>query len=225
MKPLLDHGDVWLIGGGGKTTLMFRLAAAWAVRGEAAICATTTRIWPPTPDQCRDLRMADLAALVADLHARPAPLVTVASRIENGKCRGFPAADTLSLRAEARHLVVEADGSAGRPVKAHAPHEPVIAAGAACVVAVVGGWCVGAPLDAEHVHRPERFAALSGRPPGAAVTAEDVARVILHEDGWLRAVPPAAEFHVVVTGSDPGIARAIEDHPRAGRVASIMHSP
>ena len=221
MKPILDCSDVWLIGGGGKTTLMFRLAAAWASRGEAAICATTTKIWPPTPDQCPDLRVADLASLVVDLRKRPAPLVTVASRIEGGKCRGFSADDTLSLKVASRHLVVEADGAAGRPVKAHAPHEPVIAACATCVVAVVGGWCVGAPLDAEHVHRPERFAALSGRRLGAAVTAGDVARVILHEEGWLSAVPPAAAFHLVVTGADRGICRAIAEHPRAGRLSGV----
>jgi probable selenium-dependent hydroxylase accessory protein YqeC len=221
VKPLLDYGDVWLIGGGGKTTLMFRLAALWAGSGESALCATTTKIWPPTADQCPDLRVADLAPLVDDLRRRPSPLATVASRIDGGKCLGFSADDTLSLKAHARHLVVEADGSAGRPVKAHAPHEPVIAAGASCVVAVVGAWCVGAPLDAEHVHRPERFAALAGRPLGAAVTAADVARVILHEEGWLRAVPPGAAFHVVVTGAGEEVARALAEHAKAGRLAGV----
>jgi probable selenium-dependent hydroxylase accessory protein YqeC len=224
VSPLLDYGDVWLIGGGGKTTLMFRLAAAWASRGQSAICATTTKIWPPTPEQCPDLRVGELDSLVSDLRRRPAPFVTVARRIEGGKCLGFSAAETLSLKAEARHLVVEADGSAGRPVKAHAPHEPVIAPEASCVVAVVGGWCVGAPLDAEHVHRPELFAALSGRRLGEAVTASDVARVILHEEGWLRAVPPKAAFHVVVTGADSGIIQALESHPRASRLAGVHQS-
>lgn len=224
MNPLLDHHDVWLIGGGGKTTLMFQLAAAWASRGEATICTTTTQIWPPRPEQCPDLRVADVASLVADLRRRPSSLVTVASRLEDGKCRGFSADDTLSLQAAAHHLVVEADGAAGRPVKAHAPHEPVIAAGAACVVAVVGSWCVGAPLDSSNVHRPERFATLSGRPPGSRITADDVARVILHEEGWLRAVPPGAAFHVVVTGLDQGIARSLALHPRARRLAGVHHA-
>ena len=141
--------------------------------------------------------------------------------MEGGKCHGFSCADILSLRAQAAHLIVEADGAAGRPVKAHAGHEPVIAAEATCVVAVVGGWCVGAPLDATHVHRPKLFASLSGRELGSAVTANDVANVILHEEGCLRSVPPGAAFHVVVTGSDPGIAQALEAHPRAGRLAGV----
>jgi probable selenium-dependent hydroxylase accessory protein YqeC len=227
MTPLLDQRDVWLIGGGGKTTLMYRLAAAWASRGETVVCTTTTRIRPPEPHQCPDLRLGDRAALVLDLRRRPAPVVTLASRSEHGKCQGFSADDTLALRAAADHLVVEADGAAGRPVKAHAPHEPVIAARATCVVAVVGAWCVGAPLTAEHVHRPERFAALAGRPPGAPLDAQDVARVILHAEGWLRAVPPGAAFHVVVTGSarDSGLARALRAHPNASRLAGVHAAP
>jgi probable selenium-dependent hydroxylase accessory protein YqeC len=221
VNALLEYRDVWLIGGGGKTTLMYRLAAAWAARHETVICTTTTRILPPTADQCSDLRVDGPAALVADLRRRPAPVVTLASAIQDGKCLGFSADEALSFKTEADRLVVEADGSAGRPVKAHAPHEPVLAAGASCVAAMVGSWCVGAPLDAAHVHRPERFAALSGRPLGSTVTAGDVANVILHEKGWLRSVPPAAAFHVVVTGGDTGIIRALEHHPHSHRLAGI----
>ncbi len=225
MNPLLAYDDVWLIGGGGKTTLMFRLAASWAARGEPVICTTTTKIWKPTPDQCPDVRVGDFAAIVAGLRAEPSPRVTVIRRIDGNKCHGFSADETLSLRSFARHLVVEADGAAGRPVKAHGSHEPVVAAGAACVVAVVGSWCVGSPLDAANVHRPELFAAVSGRPPGETITAGDVARVILDKTGWIRAVPAGAAFHVVVTGDDRGIAMALASHPQAARLAGIHHAP
>lgn len=221
MNRLLDYHDVWLIGGGGKTTLMFKLAAAWAARGERTICATTTKIWVPKPDQCHDLRVGEFSEILAGLCARPAPLVTVAGRIENGKCLGFSAEETFSLKTACQRLIVEADGSAGRPVKGHAAHEPQIAAGVACVVAVVGGWCVGAPLDAEHVHRPERFSAITGRPMGELVTAADVAGVILGDNGWLGSVPANAAFHVVVNGDDNGLLAAIISHPSAKRLAGL----
>jgi probable selenium-dependent hydroxylase accessory protein YqeC len=218
---LLGYRDLWLIGGGGKTTLMYKLAAAWAARGERVVCATTTKIWAPTPAQCTDVRVGTHGFVLRDLREQPAPVVTVGSRIESGKCHGFPADETLAFKAVTPRLIVEADGSAGRPVKAHAPHEPVVADGATCIIAVVGAWCVGAPLDAEHVHRPELFAALSGRALGAPVTAEDVARAILAEAGWLRAVPSAAAFHVVITGPDRGIAPALAAHPRAKRLSGV----
>lgn len=221
MNELLQYSDVWLIGAGGKTTLMFRLAAAWAARHETVLCTTTTRMLPPTAEQCPDLRVDALALLVADLRQRPAPMVTVASSIGDGKCIGFSADEALSLKSEAHHLVVEADGAAGCPVKAHASHEPVLASAASCVVAVVGSWCVGNSLAPGHVHRPERFAVLSGRSLGSAITASDVANVILHEEGWLLTVPITAAFHVVVTGGDAAIVRALERHPRASRMAGV----
>lgn len=221
MKDLLRYRDVWLIGAGGKTTLMVRLAAAWAARDQRVLCTTTTRIWPPGADQRLDLRVNSLVPLVADLRQRPGSVVTAVRCILDGKCHGFAPDEALSLAAETDHLVVEADGSAGRPVKAHAPYEPVLAASASCVVALVGSWCVGAPLDAQHVHRPDRFAALTGRRLGSSVTAADVATVILSEQGWLRAVPRKAAFHVVVTGGNAGIIRALERHPRAGQLAGV----
>lgn len=221
MNRLLDYPDIWLIGGGGKTTLMFKLAAAWAARGERTVCTTTTKIWVPTPDQCCDLRVGTFKDILADLNDRPASMAAVAHRIENGKCLGFSAEETFSLKTACQRLIVEADGSAGRPVKAHAAHEPQIAAGAACVVAVVGGWCVGAPLDAEHVHRPERFSAISGRPMGEPVTATDVAGVILGANGWLGSVPANAALHVVVNGDDNGLLAAIRTHPSANRLSGL----
>ncbi|HOY67845.1 MAG TPA: selenium cofactor biosynthesis protein YqeC [Candidatus Ozemobacteraceae bacterium] len=225
MNAFLEYGDIWLIGGGGKTTLMFRLASAWAARGERVICTTTTKIWPHETSACPDVRIGDFPSIVTGLRERPAPMIVVVSRLEQGKCHGFSAEEAFSLKPYARRLIVEADGSAERPIKAHAPHEPVVAAGASCVIGVVGGWCVGAPLDAVHVHRPERFSAITGRPIGETVTAEDVARVILDDAGWIHAVPPGAAFHVVVTGADGGIVAALSAHPKAGKLTGIHHAP
>jgi probable selenium-dependent hydroxylase accessory protein YqeC len=224
MRQLLDYPDVWLMGGGGKTTLMYQLAAAWRARNETVIATTTTQIRPPTPDQCLDLRVGDLPQLVAGLVHRPAPLATLARRIRDGKCLGFSADDVLSLRPAADRLVVEADGAAGLPVKAHAPHEPVVAASATCVVAVVGAWCIGVPLSAAHVHRPQRFAELSGRPLLSPIGCVDVANVILHDQGWLRCVPDAAAFHVVITGGGERLAEALRGHPFAHRLSGIWCS-
>ena len=36
-----------LVGGGGKTTIMYELAAFFAQQGRRAVCLTTTHIWQP----------------------------------------------------------------------------------------------------------------------------------------------------------------------------------
>lgn len=221
MNIIADAKDIWLIGGGGKTTLMFLWAAACAERGERVICTTSTRIWIPTSEQCTDVRVGNVGSLLKQLRSNPVPFVTLAQCVEGGKCLGFAADEVELMKPCTDRLIVEADGSAQRPVKAHASHEPVLSPLASCVVAVVGGWCVGTPLDGEHVHRPEIFSALSHRPLGDAVTAEDVAGVILSQEGWLRRVPSGAAFHVVVTGRENGLLRALEAHPNSGRLTAV----
>ena len=81
------------------------------------------------------------------------------------------------LTALADYVLVEADGSAGLPLKAHAPHEPVIPAEAARTILVVGASGFGRPIR-EAAHRPERYAALAGCDIETAVTLEIAARVL-----------------------------------------------
>ena len=54
-----------------------------------------------------------------------------------------------------------ADGSRRLPLKAHAPHEPVIPKEAGCVLCVVGARGFDRPIR-EAVHRPEQFCTLTG---------------------------------------------------------------
>ena len=58
-------------------------------------------------------------------------------------------------------MLVEADGSRRLPLKAHAPHEPVIPKEAGCVLCVVGAHGFDRPIR-EAVHRPEQFCFLTG---------------------------------------------------------------
>ena len=74
-------------------------------------------------------------------------------------------------------MLVEADGSAGRPLKAHLPHEPVIPENAAQTVAVVGLSGLGRPIR-EAAHRPELYARLACAAPEDSVTPELAARVL-----------------------------------------------
>ncbi len=61
-------------------------------------------------------------------------------------------------------MLVEADGSRRLPLKAHAPHEPVIPKEAGCVLCVVGAHGFDRPIR-EAVHRPEQFCTLTGARP------------------------------------------------------------
>ena len=78
------------------------------------------------------------------------------------------------------YVLVEADGSAGYPLKAHAEHEPVIPPEANQTICVVGASGFGKPI-VEAAHRAELYARLAGVSEMELVTAEMEAAVLKAE--------------------------------------------
>ncbi|MEW6266794.1 MAG: selenium cofactor biosynthesis protein YqeC [Thermodesulfobacteriota bacterium] len=189
-----------LVGSGGKTSLMFTLAAEASRQGIRVLTTTTTKIFPPTPVQSPRLV---LAAETADLEAElrrafeESPLVTAADGLnQEGKLTGLPPeiVDRLFINKVADLIIVEADGAKHRPLKAPGPHEPVIPSFAGLVVPVIGLGGLGKKLDDETVFRAGIFARLSGLARGEPVTAETVARVVFHPEGLCRDAPRRARL-------------------------------
>jgi molybdenum cofactor cytidylyltransferase len=222
---------VAFVGGGGKTTAMFRLAREMVERGERAITTTTTHIFAaqialaPAHVSAADLtRESVSAALSAHRHV----LVIGASSAETGRAGGISPELFRSLRAWCPGVCIlnEADGSRMRPFKAPAAHEPLIPAETTLVVPVVGADVFGKTLDAEHVHRPELVSALSGAPPGTPITPEIVARVLAHAEGGRKNVPAGARIVALINKVEslPDRKPARETAERLLRCEPAIHS-
>ncbi len=183
------------VGGGGKTSLVFRVAAEAVERGIPALVTTTVKFTRPAGLAMPRLVMvpAESAVEAASIALAGEGGVTLASgEGERGRMLGFPPAVVDGLRKPGRLVLVEADGSAHRPFKAPAEHEPVIPAGATDVVVCVGLQVLGRPLDGRWVHRAELAAGLAGAGVGEVVTPAVAASVVLHRAGGRKGVPPGA---------------------------------
>ena len=99
---------------------------------------------------------------------------------ESGKLTA-PEVSMKQLTEWFEYVLVEADGSAQRPFKAHAPHEPVIPKEANQTICVVGASGFGRPIR-ETVHRYELYVNLSGATEDQAVTPETEAAVLNKEN-------------------------------------------
>lgn len=174
LAKLLDirPGVTAVIGSGGKTTLLRMLGTELAEAGSRVLLCTTTKFYPFPGLPCAHDR-AELDALAS------IPLLCAGTPLEHGKLMALevPMAD---LAARFDHVLVEADGSARLPLKAHAPHEPAIPPEAEQTICVVGISGFGRPIR-EAAHRPERFAALAGVGMEDAATPENTARVLAAE--------------------------------------------
>ncbi|HLY89202.1 MAG TPA: selenium cofactor biosynthesis protein YqeC [Acetobacteraceae bacterium] len=216
---------VTIVGGGGKTTTMFRLGRELRAAGAGVVLTTTTHIFAPAPE-------ADLETVVEQDAARSLAklrealgrghLPVVGTDIKpDGRLGGVSSevADYFAEHPDLAYVIVEADGSAHKPFKAPLEYEPVVPASTTLLVAVVGVDALGMPLDAEHIHRPLRVAELSGAELNQPLSAEAIASVLVHPLGPLRDAPHGARVLVLLNKADSperiAAARAIASELRA----------
>ncbi|MGQ9490820.1 MAG: selenium cofactor biosynthesis protein YqeC [Anaerolineae bacterium] len=223
---------VVLVGGGGKTTAMFRLAEELQAAERRVVTTMTTKIFVSQMARAPGrLILEGVGALLAQLPAALADhghvLIAGGTVVEEDKVQGVPPEllDRVAAHPAVDAVLVEADGSRRLPFKAPAAHEPVIPSSATIVAPMVGLDVVGQPLDAAHVHRPGLVAALTGAALGDPVTPELVAAVLAHPDGGAKGLPPRARFMPILNKVNDAwlpaarqIARLLLANPRVDSV-------
>lgn len=196
---LFGSGIVSLVGAGGKTTLMFRLAVELADSGRRVLTTTTTKIFRPTPSQSSLVIVSnDPAEILRQADRRPGNEfhMTAAADFDakSEKLLGYPPETISDFKKSGRFqwILVEADGAARKPLKAPAAHEPVIPADTAVLIAVIGLDAIGEALTGERVFRADLYARLTGLSIGQSVTAGSVCTALLHPEGIMKGCPAPA---------------------------------
>lgn len=180
-------GVTAIIGGGGKTTLMERLAHELSGKARVIVC-TTTHIYPEKTMPCLvSPAQAEIAAAL-----EKSPCICVGAWSENGKF-GPPELPVGTLARLADYVIVEADGAKRLPLKAHAAHEPVIPPEANQTILVVGASGFGRPM-CETVHRAPLAAQALGVPEDTVVTPALWARFLEHEHLHTRVLVNQADL-------------------------------
>lgn len=206
----VQAGDVvTLVGGGGKTTVMFRLAEELTAAGLTVISTMTTKIFVGQMERAPagillgedDTLPFELTTLLA---ARRHVLIGERITVDREKVEGVPpeVVDRLAATRFADVVIVEADGSRRLPFKAPAAHEPVVPASTTILVPLVGLSVLGQPLDAAHVHRPELVAAFVDAALGDPVTADLIVRVLEHPEGGAKGLPLNARLVPMLNKAD-----------------------
>ena len=115
--------------------------------------------------------------------------------------------------------MVEAEGGAGRALKARAGHGPVVPGTADAVIMVAGLAGLGRPLGEDTVFRSAVWAELTGTSPGETISPRSLAAVLAHERGLGKGTPPGARRIAFLNGVGTA-----SDHAVAGRVAAALES-
>jgi len=197
-----------LVGAGGKTTLMFRLARELFLNGKKVVTSTTTKILEPSPGETAFLYLhsdeEELEQFVS-VHLDQYGHITIATeRLGSGKLKGISSSLVSGLwsRQKIDYILIEADGAAGRPVKAPREGEPVIPVDTTLVVAVLGVDGVGGELNEENVFQPQRVSIMTGVPIGQRITDEALAILMTDPEGIFRGTPPTSRIIAFINKVD-----------------------
>lgn len=187
--------NICLVGGGGKTTVMYELAAAWAASGRKVLVLTSTHILQPA-----DGSFSADAAAVHNLWQQGRYAVIGTPEPATGKLTAPPQDLYEALQPQADVILCEADGSRHHPCKVPAEHEPVLLHDSDIVLAVAGMDALGHSL-AQACQRPQLAAELLGCSLDSVIDEQMLTALLLSEQGARKNVGARA-YYIVLNKCD-----------------------
>lgn len=200
-----------IVGGGGKTSLMFLLAHAFQQKGFKVISTTTTHILKPSPQQAGGVILFSCDNFQDKLHdcLKRYGHATVAHRLlpSGNKLKGVNCKQVEQIfeHSSANRMLVEADGARQLSFKAPGDNEPVVPQITNVFISVVGLDIIGKPLDDTNVFHAALVSARTELPIGAEITPLTVAKLTSHPKGLLKGCPQKARSYIFLNKTDiPG---------------------
>jgi len=210
---LKEKAFISLVGAGGKSTLFNRLAEELLLKNKRIILTTTTKMfaWQLAPFIRKGKLVEDhdeesirkFIKKYFSVKSKTGRLAVIGEKIkDNGEEKiSGPSPDWLDKWWEDRiinYFLIEADGAAGRPVKAPASHEPVIPLSTTDLIGVIGIDALGLSLQEENVFRSEIFSQLTGLKLGEKVGIEALSLLIYHPEGLFKGAPLNCFRHLFI---------------------------
>lgn len=153
---------IGITGGGGKTSLMFRLAQELSQKGKVLV-TTTTKIFEPNEEEYENFICPGLKKL-----GKGKNIDVIGHRAYEGKMKGITPAEIENYKGEYDYILVEADGSRNKPLKYWRDYEPVIPKICTKVIGVFNlSLIMGKELEENLVHHYEEFLRKYDREEGA----------------------------------------------------------
>lgn len=207
LLPLLPRaeGVIALLGAGGKTSALYQLGSDLP----GALMTATTHLFDPRLEPGREYDQLVLDPALAGPGAEPwrgpelgRRVVLASQELPEGRLGGVHPSRIAQLRRLRPYVIVEADGAKRRPVKAPADHEPVLPPATDLVLGFIGLGCLGRPMDAGAVHRPERFGPVTGCAAGAPILWPHLASLVRSPRGLFQGVPAGTRRVLLLNQAD-----------------------
>jgi probable selenium-dependent hydroxylase accessory protein YqeC len=196
---------VSIMGAGGKSTLMNRLADELIVLGRTVVLSSTTNYHRPQALQSDQILLThdalDWPDRLSVLARRWNRLLVLHHDLGNAMVKGIDIAAVHNIHEQIPDaiIILKTDGARKRWFKAPNQSEPVIPPWSQLSITVVNCEILGQPLTEALVHRPQRVAELTGLHVGDPITPQAVARVLTHPDTYAAKIPFGARRAIYIS--------------------------
>jgi len=210
---LKGRAFISLVGAGGKSTLFKRLAEELALKDKRIIFTTTTKMfaWQLEPfikkskliEGQEEEVIQNCIKKYFSVEDQKRQVVVIQKRIEEKgeeKLSGIPPnwLDKWWEKKLADFFLIEADGAAGRPIKAPASHEPQIPLSTTDLVGVIGIDVLGLSLQEENVFRSRIFSQITRVHLGEKIGIEALTALVCHPEGLFKNTPQDCHCHLFI---------------------------
>lgn len=181
LENLKPKTVISVTGCAGKTTLIEYMASVLGEKYIVGVASTVNIVYPP-PESYAKCFIGSCDEPVLDCG-----IYYFADEIIDGKVRklhGLTGQLKRQAIAKTDILLIEADGSAHRPVKAWRDDEPVIIEETDLTIGVASPDCIGAPADSRNIHRLELYESRYGKHD--YITKAMFRRMICGSDGMFN---------------------------------------
>lgn len=208
LSDLLSLNDeksiISIVGGGGKTTTLFTLAAE--LISKKVLLTTTTKILKPEQSDFFDIVMGgDSSRFLRELSIgewKNHILCGIISEEYPGKLTGINSSFIEKVKDIFDYVIIESDGSAGRPIKAPAQHEPAILPDTSLYIGLIGLDCLGKNGSDTYVHRPELFSKIRGKSQKEKIGVSDMIKLVNSPDGLFKNAPDSCRKIALINKAD-----------------------
>jgi probable selenium-dependent hydroxylase accessory protein YqeC len=178
---------VSIVGAGGKTSFLFSLAQELRFEYKVLV-TTTTKIFIPKRKQYDFIEVEGKECLIrAYCRSDRKGIYVLGSLVNNeNKLSGLHETSLINISKHFDYVLIEADGSKGKPIKGWNDTEPVICSNTTATIGVVDIQVLGKEINDEIVHRMDKFLQLTGACRNQSIELNHLEALILSPKGLFK---------------------------------------
>jgi len=182
-----------LLGGGGKTALLHKLADEFAKYYPAVLQTSLTKTAFHPSDNPLILNKIDINK-IESIKFDKNPLFLIGEKINNEKLKGISEADLTSIIHQFDITIFECDGARNKPLKAHTDYDPTVPDLTTQVIIIIGADVVNTKVGDGLVHRPELFCKMWNIKPDFELYIDFIVKVLTSDNGYHSKIPNDVEI-------------------------------